>query len=53
MASLKDTLINIRDNHEFVINMVSESFAEKMVRCSTDFDPSIDEFEEDLPIHRI
>ena len=41
----KDTLINIRDNHEFVINMVSESFAEKMVKCSTDFDSSIDEFE--------
>ena len=41
----KDTLINIRDNHEFVINMVSESFAEKMVKCSTDFDPNIDEFE--------
>ena len=41
----KDTLINIRDNNEFVINMVSESFAEKMVKCSTDFDPNIDEFE--------
>ena len=41
----KDTLKNIRDNNEFVINMVSESFAEKMVKCSTDFDPNIDEFE--------
>ena len=41
----KDTLTNIRDNNEFVINMVSESFAEKMVKCSTDFDPNIDEFE--------
>ena len=41
----KDTLINIRNNQEFVINIVSESFAEKMVKCSTDFDPDIDEFQ--------
>tara|TARA_B100000401_G_scaffold419781_1_gene344722 strand:- start:175 stop:795 length:621 start_codon:yes stop_codon:yes gene_type:complete len=41
----KDTLINIRNNQEFVINIVSESFAEKMVKCSTDFDPNIDEFQ--------
>ena len=31
----KDTLTNIRDNNQFVVNMVSESFAEKMVMCST------------------
>ena len=41
----KDTLINIRNNQEFVINIVSESFAEKMVKCSSDFDPDIDEFQ--------
>jgi len=41
----KDTLKNIKANKEFVINIVSESFAEKMVMCSTDFDPEIDEFE--------
>ena len=41
----KDTLINIRETEEFVINIVSESFVEKMVACSTDFDPKIDEFE--------
>ena len=41
----KDTLINIRNNQEFVINIVSESFAEKMVKCSTDFDTDIDEFQ--------
>ena len=41
----KDTLINIRNNQEFVINIVSESFAEKMVKCSTDFDTNIDEFQ--------
>lgn len=41
----KDTLTNIRDNKEFVINMVSENFAEKMVSCSTDFDSDVDEFQ--------
>ncbi len=41
----KDTLINIRDTEEFVVNIVSESFAEKMVMCSTDFDSDVDEFE--------
>lgn len=41
----KDTLINIRDNNQFVINIVSESFAEQMVMCSTDFDSDVDEFE--------
>tara|TARA_S200000501_G_C20825234_1_gene744665 strand:+ start:687 stop:1307 length:621 start_codon:yes stop_codon:yes gene_type:complete len=41
----KDTLINIRDNNEFVINMVSENFAKQMVLCSTDYDSDIDEFE--------
>ena len=41
----KDTLVNIRNNQEFVINIVSESFAEKMVECSTDFDLNIDEFQ--------
>ena len=41
----KDTLINIRDTKEFVVNIVSESFAEKMVMCATDFDSDVDEFE--------
>ena len=41
----KDTLVNIRETEEFVVNIVSESFAEKMVACSTDFDPDIDEYE--------
>ena len=41
----KDTLINIRDTEEFVVNIVSESFAERMVMCSTDFDSDVDEFE--------
>tara|TARA_Y100000590_G_scaffold56398_1_gene59153 strand:- start:2714 stop:3337 length:624 start_codon:yes stop_codon:yes gene_type:complete len=40
----KDTLINIEYNKEFVVNLVSEDFADKMVTCSTDFSPDIDEF---------
>lgn len=41
----KDTLTNIRDSNQFVVNIVSESFAEQMVMCSTDFDSNVDEFE--------
>ena len=41
----KDTLINIRETKEFVINIVSESFGGEMVACATDYDSSIDEFE--------
>ena len=41
----KDTLINIRDTEEFVVNIVSEEFVEEMVVCSTDFDSDVDEFE--------
>ena len=40
----KDTLINIRNNQEFVINIVSESFADKMVKCSTDYEKVVDEY---------
>ena len=36
-GSEKDTLVNIRDTKEFVVNIVSESFAKKMVMCSTDY----------------
>ena len=41
----KDTLTNIRDTEEFAVNIVSESFGEKMVICATDFDSDVDEFE--------
>ena len=41
----KDTLNNIQNTNEFVVNIVSEDFAEKMVVCSTDFEPEIDEFD--------
>ena len=40
----KDTLINIRENKEFVINVVSKSFGDQMVTCATDYDSNIDEF---------
>ena len=40
----KDTLKNIRQIKEFSINLVSESFVEKMVVCGTDYEPEIDEF---------
>ena len=39
----KDLLSNIRDTEEFVVNIVSESFAEKMVLYATDFEPDVDE----------
>jgi flavin reductase (DIM6/NTAB) family NADH-FMN oxidoreductase RutF len=41
----KDTLTNIEETRQFVINIVSEEFAEKMNVCATEFSPDIDEFE--------
>ncbi len=41
----KDTLVNIRDTGEFVVNIVSRDFAEQMVRCATDYAPEVNEFE--------
>ncbi len=41
----KDTLNNIRDTKEFVVNIVSERFAKQMVVCATDFDKDVNEFE--------
>ncbi len=43
-AQPKDTLINIREQKEFVVNIPSESFVEKMVKTATDFNPDVDEF---------
>jgi len=40
----KDTLNNIESTGEFVVNIVSEDFAEQMVVCATDFEPEINEF---------
>jgi flavin reductase (DIM6/NTAB) family NADH-FMN oxidoreductase RutF len=40
----KDTLNNIVATREFVVNIVSEEFAEKMNACSADFPSDVDEF---------
>jgi flavin reductase (DIM6/NTAB) family NADH-FMN oxidoreductase RutF len=42
---LKDTLRNIQATGEFVVNIVSEEFAEQMNACSAEFPPEVDEFE--------
>jgi flavin reductase (DIM6/NTAB) family NADH-FMN oxidoreductase RutF len=41
----KDTLHNITVTREFVVNIVSEEFAEQMNITSADFPPDVDEFE--------
>jgi flavin reductase (DIM6/NTAB) family NADH-FMN oxidoreductase RutF len=43
-GSRKDTLNNIEATREFVVNIVSEEFAEKMNLCSEEFSPEVDEF---------
>ena len=44
-GSRKDTLLNVEAVKEFVVNVVSEEFAEKMNICSVEFPPEVDEFE--------
>jgi flavin reductase (DIM6/NTAB) family NADH-FMN oxidoreductase RutF len=41
----KDTLRNIEATGEFVVNVVSEDFAQPMNICSTEFTPDVDEFD--------
>lgn len=41
----KDTIENIRATGEFVVNIVSEEFAEQMNLCSGEVPPEVDEFE--------
>lgn len=41
----KDTLHNVQATGEFVVNIVSEDFAEKMNATSADVPPDVDEFE--------
>jgi flavin reductase (DIM6/NTAB) family NADH-FMN oxidoreductase RutF len=41
----KDTLRNVIDTREFVVNIVSEDFAEQMNHCSATVPPEVDEFE--------
>lgn len=40
----KDTLANIEATGEFVVNIVSESFASQMNVCSGEYPPDVDEF---------
>ena len=40
----KDTIVNIRDTGEFVVNIVSEDFADRMNICSGEYPSSVDEF---------
>ena len=40
----KDTITNIRDMGEFVVNIVGEDIAEKMNLCAGDYPPDGDEF---------
>lgn len=42
----KDTLVNIEQTREFVINVVGEKIAEQMNQCSTEYPPEADEFAE-------
>jgi flavin reductase (DIM6/NTAB) family NADH-FMN oxidoreductase RutF len=44
-APAKDTLRNVRETGEFVVNMVSEEMAAQMNACSADFPPDVNEFE--------
>ena len=44
-GSRKDTLNNIEATGEFVVNIVSEEFADKMNLCSEEFGPEVDEFQ--------
>ena len=39
----KDTLANIRDTNEFVVNLVSRENAEAMNKTATEFPPGVDE----------
>ena len=41
----KDTLRNVQETGEFVVNIVSEDFVEKMNICSAEFPPDVDEWE--------
>lgn len=40
----KDTLLNIEETGEFVVNVVTEEIAERMNRTSADFPRGVDEF---------
>ncbi|WP_078428274.1 flavin reductase family protein [Alkalihalobacterium alkalinitrilicum] len=41
----KDTLVNVEETKEFVVNIVGEKIVNQMNECATNFQPEIDEFE--------
>jgi flavin reductase (DIM6/NTAB) family NADH-FMN oxidoreductase RutF len=41
---MKDTLANVRDTREFVVNIVNEDIVEQMNVCSAEFPANVDEF---------
>jgi flavin reductase (DIM6/NTAB) family NADH-FMN oxidoreductase RutF len=41
----KDTLRNITTGRDFVVNIVSEEFGQKMNLCAGDYPPEVDEFQ--------
>jgi flavin reductase (DIM6/NTAB) family NADH-FMN oxidoreductase RutF len=43
--NIKDTLYNVRETGEFVVNIVSESLAQAMVQTSAELPAGVDEFE--------
>ncbi len=43
-GSVKDTLRNIEETGEFVVNVVSEEIAQQMNACSEEVSPGVDEF---------
>lgn len=45
-GSLKDTVANILERGEFVVNMVHEAMAQAMVQTSAPYAPGVDEFEQ-------
>ena len=48
-GTLKDTVRNILDTGEFVVNMVDEPIAKAMNDCAVDFPRGVDELEVDRP----
>jgi flavin reductase (DIM6/NTAB) family NADH-FMN oxidoreductase RutF len=47
----KDSLVNIRETGQFVLNLVSEENAEQMNITAIDFDPSVNELEQVVAMH--
>jgi flavin reductase (DIM6/NTAB) family NADH-FMN oxidoreductase RutF len=45
-GTTKDTLNNVRETGEFVVNIVSRSLVEPMNQSSFDYDPSVSEFDQ-------